>query len=129
MQNSYSDSILRYRKFWLLIGWGLVATVITLSIIPSPPEVGGSDKLHHLLAYGMLMGWFGQLYRQPRVRIFWFIGFVVMGITLEVIQGLGGVRYFEYADMVANALGALIGWALSRGRGGAILGWIEQRFV
>ncbi len=119
--------MLRYRKFWLFIGWCLIGGVILLSIMPSPPDVGGSDKLHHFIAYAALMGWFGQLYHQTRSRILWFVGFVVMGITLEVIQGLGGMRYFEYADMAANTTGVLIGWALSRGGGGRLLEWFEQR--
>ncbi|MDH3354254.1 MAG: VanZ family protein [Chromatiales bacterium] len=124
-----SKQTLRYYKFWLVIGWGLVLTVTALSIIPSPPEVSGSDKLHHFVAYGTLMGWFGQIYHQPRTRILWFIGFVVMGVLLEIIQGVGGVRHFEYADMAANAAGALIGLLLSRGWSGRLIEQFERRVL
>lgn len=128
-----SETSLRYRKLWLGIGWGLIALVIFLSVTSSPPQIDIDfkylDKLEHLTAYSVLMGWFGQLYHQSRTRILWFVGFVVMGITLEIIQGLGGVRYFEYADMAANALGALIGWALSQGWGGRLIEQFEQRVL
>lgn len=129
MTNDELDLTLRYRKFWLLIGWCLIGAVTLLSIMPSPPDVGGSDKLHHFIAYATLMGWFGQLYHRTGMRILWFGGFVAMGISIEIAQGLGGVRYFEYADMAANATGALIGWALTRGGGGRLLGWLEQRLL
>ena len=37
-----------------------------------------------------------------------------MGIALEYIQGMGETRFFEYADMLANTIGALLGWWLTR---------------
>ena len=37
-----------------------------------------------------------------------------MGVALEYIQGLDPARYFEYADMAANAVGAALGWLLTR---------------
>jgi len=126
-----SDSILLYRRFWLRIGWGLIALVIFFSVTTSPPQIdiniASLDKLEHFFAYAVLMGWFGQLYHTTKTRTIWFVGFVVMGISLEIIQGLGGVRYFEYADMVANTAGALTSWLLIRGGGGHLLGRFEQR--
>lgn len=123
---------LKYRAEWLFVGWSLVALVIFLSVIASPPQIDIDfkylDKLEHFGAYALLMGWFGQLYHSTKTRVGYFIGFVMMGITLEVVQGLSGVRHFEYADMAANILGALGGWLLSRGRGGRLLVWFEQRF-
>jgi len=61
------------------------------------------------------MAWFGQLYPLSSNQVWWFIGFCLMGVGLEVLQGLGGDRYFEYADMLANTMGAAIGWWLTRG--------------
>lgn len=68
----------------------------------------------HLLGYAVLTGWFTQLYRAKNVQISIVVIFCVLGISLEFAQGYGGVRMFEYADMLANALGALLGWILSR---------------
>jgi VanZ family protein len=91
--------------------------VIFLSLIPSPPDVldfASSDKLEHLFAYSVLMGWSGQLYVSTRQQILWAVGFCLMGVTLEFVQGWGGYRFFDVADMVANSLGVLLGWWLTR---------------
>lgn len=104
------------RALWLAAGWGGVATVIWLSLMPHPPEplnFDGVDKLEHLTAYGCLMLWFCAAYC-GRARLIAGLLLVTLGIVLEILQGWGGVRYFEYADMVANSTGVLLGvWLAS----------------
>ncbi len=78
------------------------------------PSVEFGDKIGHLLAYAILTGWFGQLYTRFKTQLWIFLGFCLMGIVLEYIQGLDPARYFEYADMAANSLGAALGWWLTR---------------
>jgi len=122
MQNIPSPlSAERYRfnffLLWWLIGWGLIASVLFLSLTPSPPEIldfAFSDKLEHLFAYSVLMGWVGQLYVSTRQQITWAAGLCMMGVALEFVQGWGGYRFFDIADMVANTLGVLLGWWLTR---------------
>jgi VanZ family protein len=103
-------------------GWGWAAAIVWLSLTPAPPEVDLSygDKLGHFAAYGLLMFWFSQLYLQTRTRLAYAAGFIAMGIGLEFLQGLLGYRSHELLDMLANALGVLLGWAaalvLSRAR-------------
>ena len=108
---------LKYRPLWLAIGWGLVALVIYLSLTPQPVElrVSHGDKYMHSLAYFVLMGWFQQLYPGRLSRLLLLTLFVAMGIGLEYLQGLSGVRFFDPADMIANTLGALLAW---------LLGWV-----
>jgi len=103
----------RYRGYWLAGGWLVCAAIVWLSLMPSPPSVGFeySDKLGHFVAYGALMYWFCQLYASRTARLGYGIGFAAMGIALEFIQGALGYRSFEVADMGANALGVLLGWA------------------
>jgi glycopeptide antibiotics resistance protein len=36
-----------------------------------------------------------------------------LGISLEFLQGIGGVRVMETLDMLANSLGVLTGWGLA----------------
>ena len=36
-----------------------------------------------------------------------------MGIGLEFLQDLSGVRFYEVTDMLANGLGVLLAWGLS----------------
>jgi VanZ family protein len=112
-------------RLWLGrgLGLGLVGAVIFLSLTSSPPEAGawlGSDKLGHLLAYAVLMAWHGWFYRDSGWRWAWAVFFVTMGMGLEVLQGLGGVRTPEVADAVANGLGVALGWlvvTVARGLG------------
>ena len=59
------------------------------------------------------MFWFCVLYRPVRVRAFYALGFVAMGITLEFVQRWLGYRTFEVADMVANTVGVAAGWSIA----------------
>ena len=101
------------RRICVAIGWALVAVIIVLSVIPSPPslDIDQGDKLAHFLACGGVMFWFSQLYATTRTRLAYAAGFIAMGITLEFVQGRLGYRSFEVLDMVANSVGALLGWA------------------
>jgi VanZ family protein len=103
------------RRAFLIVGWGLVGVIWWLSFTPQPPHVDfeQSDKVGHFVAYGGLMFWFCVLYRQPRARLAYAIGFIAMGIAIEYIQGRTGYRSFEVYDMVADALGVLLGWAVA----------------
>jgi VanZ family protein len=101
------------RRVLLALGWAWVAAIIWLSLTPSPPKVDfeQSDKLGHFLAYGSLMLWFCFLYTATKTRIGYAVGFVAMGVGLEFIQGMLGYRTYEVFDMLANAIGVLLGWA------------------
>jgi len=119
---------LHYFRAWLGIGWLLVAAVVFLTLTPSPPriEMLVSDKLQHGLSYTCLMLWFGQIYQPGR---YWRIAaaLTLLGMALEVLQGISGLRHFEYLDMLANSIGVLTGWGLSRTPLGALLLGLEQR--
>jgi VanZ family protein len=122
---------LKYRKLWLLIGWSMIATVWYLSLTPKPPEMGIKlwDKLNHFIAYAVLMGWFGQLYLQKAQRIFWFVFFISMGIGIEIFQGMGEHRFFEYNDMLANTLGVVSAIVVLLLKGDRVLSLFEQRIL
>ena len=108
---------IQYFVLWAIFGWIMIATVIFFALITNPPknfDFSSADKLVHLFAYCVLMGWFSQLYTSIRSQILWALVFCLMGILLEFIQGWGGHRFFEYADMAANAAGVFLGWWLSR---------------
>ena len=95
------------------VGWAIAAAIVWLSLIPSPPQIDfeQGDKLGHFGAYGMLMFWFCLLYQRRKVRIAYAVLWIAMGVGLEFIQGELGYRTYEVYDMVAGALGVLIGWA------------------
>lgn len=107
---------LHFAKLWLAIGWLLVGLVIFESLRPDPPSfdfVPYWDKWGHLLSYGILMGWFAQIYQKRRQRIWIAAALVVLGIAIEFAQQQTGYRTFEYLDMVADGVGVLIGYGLS----------------
>ena len=112
--------MLRYFNLWLSFGCLMILTVCYLSLTSSPPELDIDfkyiDKLEHWLAYFVLMLWFSQLYKSVRTRFFYLLFFILMGVVLEVLQGLGGIRYFEYGDMLANTLGAVTAWLITKYR-------------
>src|SRR5207249_4449978 len=104
-----------YRRLWLLLGWGMVVSVVVLSLIPLEVDLGeGRDKLAHFAAYGGLSFWFGMLIegRGRELRI--AAAFALLGVALEFLQGLTDYRTFEVADMIANATGAALGWGLAQ---------------
>lgn len=120
---------LTYHRFWLSIGIALILIIIGLSLTPAPPtfEVAHEDKIGHILAYAVLMSWFVQLYPQRRQHHILAVSFILFGVLLEGLQGLGGVRVADGADMVANSFGVLLGWALGMTRFQNSVYWFEQR--
>ena len=119
---------LRWLRLWLATGWLLVAAVVYLSLTPAPPyvELPQSDKLGHVVAYAVLMFWFMQIYHQRRTRMLIAVGFVFLGVSLELLQGYSGERQLEFADMIANTAGVALGWITGPPRTGNLLLRIES---
>jgi VanZ family protein len=118
---------MRWRPLWIALGWALVGTIVWLSLTPAPVQIdiAEGDKLGHFTAYGTLMFWFCQLYVRRDVRAAYAAGFALMGVALEFAQGALGTRTFEGFDMLANATGVLIGWALALGTGPRVFEFAE----
>ncbi|MDZ4201521.1 MAG: VanZ family protein [Gallionella sp.] len=120
----------KLRKIWLALGWLWVGVLAYVSLMPNPPEPVRflhADKLEHALAYCLLMLWFSQVYLRRMQRLFAAALLVAMGIFMELLQGMTGYRYFEYADMLANATGVLLGWVWARTALGHIGQALEKR--
>jgi glycopeptide antibiotics resistance protein len=83
---------------------------------PQPLEFEQSDKLSHIIAYMILMLWFANIYPQRSSRFQISIGFFVMGVSLEFLQGMSAYRTFSYSDMLANGFGILLALYLARTR-------------
>ncbi len=56
----------------------------------------------------------------------WATLLVALGVGLELLQGLMGVRFMEYFDMLANGLGVLLGYAARRTPLGRAFRRLEQ---
>lgn len=120
----------RFKPLWLVVGMALVAGVIYLSLTPAFPDYLQIDydlKLNHVLAYAVLMSYCAQLLVNPRMA--WLIAglFIVMGIVLEYLQGMTDYRSFSYYDMVANYLGVLTGFILSKTPLNNSIAYIDQK--
>lgn len=104
---------LGWRGIWTLLGWGLVAAIVVLSLVPldSAPMPGMSDKVQHGLAYFTVMYWFSQLHPHRGTVALASVG---LGLGLEWLQGLTPYRQPSGLDMVANSAGVLVAWLVVR---------------
>ena len=105
----------RHPRLWLGL-WALaIALVIAVCLMPPPPLPplpDNSDKLEHLLAYFVLAACAVQLFSGRRALAFAALGLVVLGIGIEIAQGLlTTTRAADPRDAVANTLGVALGMA------------------
>ena len=92
----------------------MVAAVCLGSLLPgnSLPSVRVEDKLLHAGAYFLLMIWFCGLYEKRR-HVLVAAVLVLLGLSLDLLQGMVSSRSFEIMDVAANAVGILIAWVLA----------------
>ena len=103
--------LLRHPRVWLALGWLFVVLAIVLSLVPGQklPETHMGDKWEHSVGYALLTLWFTGLY--PRTS-YWKVaaGFLAMGISIEVAQGLMPYgRQMDIRDVGANTIGIVAG--------------------
>ncbi|MBL0710306.1 MAG: VanZ family protein [Colwellia sp.] len=104
------------QKYWLLLTLTLLAIIATLSLWPVAhlPDVPGTDKAHHFIAYAALM--LPLALKQSKhysILVVGFITFIMFSGAIELIQPYVN-RYGEWLDMAANAIGLFCGWLLAR---------------
>ena len=93
----------------------MVFSVMVLSLVPLDVDLrAGRDKIAHFVAYGSMSFWFAMLFRGRARQLAIAIAFAAMGVGIEFLQGLTDYRTFDVADMVANAVGAALGWGLAQ---------------
>lgn len=95
---------------WCL-GWVAVAV---LSLVPiSIPGPRGSDKALHFATYALMTAAAVTFCRSPWRLLLIALAATLIGGVIEIAQGLVPYRSMSMADAVANALGALLGYALA----------------
>ena len=92
---------------------GALLGVTVLSVLPTPQMDGlESDKLNHLIAYTVLTLLLVLALSGDRTlpRGYWvaLLSLLLYGALIEVVQHYTG-RQFDLMDMVANAVGVLLG--------------------
>lgn len=95
----------------ILLAMAVLATVWTSLLPPDdlPGGIGLYDKAVHAVGYGVL----AALALASGLR--WPVALVVaigLGLALEIAQGLLGYRSFEWLDLLADAVGAVVAVAL-----------------
>lgn len=117
---------LEYPVLWRALAWVLVLVTVVLSLLPEPPtlpDILGWDKALHTLAYLVLMWWFRAVYGS---HWRWPLFLLGLGVGLELLQGLSGIRTPDFHDVIADGLGILIGTALARTPLGRALVWLDR---
>ena len=102
----------RIQQYWLFLTILCLFGITLLSLWPLEqlPEVPGSDKTHHLIAYGALM--FPSALRRPKYWPYYAVFFLLYSGAIELIQPFVN-RYGEWLDLFANGLGLLLGILLA----------------
>ena len=107
---------LRYPWLWLSFGSALVVGVVAASVFPGVViveiDLSWGDKAAHAASYCLLMIWFSGLYAQRKHGIV-AVTLLALGVVLEMVQLKLPYRFFELADLLANATGVFIGLGLS----------------
>ena len=113
-------------KPWLKKTFGVVylAIVAFLSLLPSRnipdiPLFSGADKLVHICMYlglAFLACWIYDIGRHRIWIIYTLLAAVFMyGVLMEILQRtMHNGRSFDFKDMVANLIGAIIGLLIYR---------------
>jgi VanZ family protein len=83
----------------------VVIAVLTLEPMPAGGPAG-SDKIYHILAFACLA--FPLPLVRPRFTLWVILGVIAYGGIIEMIQPFFG-RQAEWADLVADAIGAVVG--------------------
>ena len=87
-----------------------VAAIAWQSLVPPPQIVMtvSSDKVAHFVAYAVV----GALAVLSLPARWWWLAWlatVAMGLLLEIAQAATPYRSFEWGDLAADAVGALVG--------------------
>jgi membrane associated rhomboid family serine protease len=100
-------------KYWRAITLFILTVITVLSLLPLAelPPVPGSDKTHHIIAYGLLM--FPAALRKPNYLPGIALFFIGWSGAIELLQPLVN-RYGEFQDLAANIIGLVCGWLAAK---------------
>ncbi|QET01444.1 MULTISPECIES: VanZ family protein [Cupriavidus] len=104
---------LRSIGMFRLMFWGCAAAILVLALLPpsTPMPTTGWDKSNHMLAFGTLAvlgsrAWPGRMWGI-------LLGLIAYGVLIEILQSLTPYRDADAIDVVADTIGALIGFGVN----------------
>jgi VanZ family protein len=120
----------RFPRVWLAGGVLLVLGVLVGSLAPGEyveDAMLSSDKVTHALAYTGLTLWFTGMF--PTRRHGWVVlALFLLGAMIEVLQAVMPFgRQGDFADLLANSTGILVGVVLAAAGCGGWAQWVEAR--
>lgn len=107
----------RWPRRWLRAWFAMMALTVVVCLLPMPEvplRVEHGDKLEHFVGYALLAAYAAMLFEAARARRLAYVAVLALGVLVEGLQTLvpwrsGG----DPADMLANALGVLIGMTVA----------------
>jgi peptidoglycan/LPS O-acetylase OafA/YrhL len=104
------------RAFWLAVAAGVIVSMWPVAE-DARPWFRYEDKAHHALAFAVLavLGWLGRFPSMPRLAL----GLIALGAAIELAQGLTFTRTAEWADLLADTVGVMVGMA--------VVAWARRR--
>ena len=110
---------LRYARTWRAASLALLVFVLGATLMPSDFDrarfgswLDDADKWAHVTAFFVLTVWFAGQYRRGS---YWrlALGLLAFGALIEVCQAAVGYRSAEWLDLIADAVGILLGLAVA----------------
>ncbi len=97
---------------WNFIFRTCLLLVLLLSLMPAVPHMPttGWDKTNHLLAFALLSILGCKAYPGHNAGL--FLGLLLYGGLIELLQSFTPYRFAELADLIADALGLMAGLML-----------------
>ena len=105
----FSKQINHIRNHWKTLTFLILLLITFLSLYPLSklPDVPGTDKTHHFVAYFFLT--LPVVIRSPRYTFIYLLFFIFYGGLIEIIQPYVN-RYGEFLDFVANGSGVIFAY-------------------
>ena len=99
---------------WRWACWVCILAVLVLALMPPVPHMPttGWDKSNHVLAFAVLFILTNRAY--PRHLVIVLIGLLAFGGLIEILQSFTPDHVADWQDFLADGIGLLVGWGLSR---------------
>jgi VanZ family protein len=110
--NTITATFVQNRNTWILLSFGLAATIAALTLMPQasmPVGPQGVDKVYHMIAFAALI--FPTAMLRPKSCLRFGCLAILYGGLIEAIQPIFG-RSADMSDFWADGLGVAMGIVL-----------------
>jgi hypothetical protein len=107
-------SLNKERAFFIAVSCIVFPAVVVLSLLPDGDKSalhtrGRFHSLGHFLVFGFVAYVAGRTSRSVRVRILLFVGVVLFGFGVELVEHLTYLAALEWKDVWVDAAGVIVG--------------------